>query len=89
LPILHWALTGGPPRKQIWSFGISPLTNNAATSAESGLDQKSTFRNARFWRETDISMGDIGFCGIALVRRKRSAANIALWAEADIASQMD
>jgi len=91
LPILHRALTGSPPRKQIWSLGISPLTNNAATSAESGLDQKSTFRNVRFWRKADIftdihlsPMGDIGFCGIALARRKRSAANIALCAEADM-----
>jgi hypothetical protein len=54
LPVLHRALTGSPPRKQIWSLGISPLTNNAATSAESGLDQKSTFRNVRFWRKADI-----------------------------------
>jgi hypothetical protein len=47
-------LAVSPPRKQIWSLGISPLTNNAATSAESGLDQKSTFRNVRFWRKADI-----------------------------------
>jgi hypothetical protein len=65
-------------------LGISPLTNNAAVSAESGLDRKSTFRNVRFWRKADIFMGDIGFCGIALVRRKRPAANIALGAEADM-----
>jgi hypothetical protein len=52
--MLHLALTGSPPRSQIWSFGISPPTNNAALSAESGLDQKSAFRNARFWRKADI-----------------------------------
>jgi hypothetical protein len=54
LPIFHWALTGSPPRNQTWSLGISPLTNNAASSAESGLDQESTFRNVRFWRKADI-----------------------------------